>query len=105
MIKARAARLREAAAARRPRWLQSLVGSAQQILVERPGDRGHAGNFAEVRLSPTPFAMSLSKGCTSSSPQEKGQDSASTSSTRTVGEIVAVTITGVDDGKLIGVAA
>nr|WP_077508264.1 tRNA (N(6)-L-threonylcarbamoyladenosine(37)-C(2))-methylthiotransferase MtaB [Sphingomonas sp. LM7] len=50
VVKARAARLREAAAARRSRWLQSLIGSEQQILIERPGDRGHAGNFAEVRF-------------------------------------------------------
>lgn len=72
IVKARAARLREAAAMRRSRWLQSLIGSAQQVLVERPGDRGHAGNFAEVRM---PLAQ--------------------------VGDIVTVTIKGVQDGKLI----
>lgn len=48
--KARAARLREAAALRHAAWLRSLVGSEQAVLVERPGDRGHAGNFADVRL-------------------------------------------------------
>lgn len=72
IVKARAARLREAAATRRSRWLQSLIGSAQQVLVERPGDRGHAGNFAEVRM---PHAQ--------------------------VGDIVTVTIKAVQDGKLI----
>jgi len=72
IVKARAARLREAAAARRSRWLQSLIGSAQQILVERPGDRGHAGNFAEVRLAPAQ-----------------------------VGDIVTVTIKAIEDGKLV----
>jgi threonylcarbamoyladenosine tRNA methylthiotransferase MtaB len=72
IVKARAARLREAAAMRRSRWLQSLIGSAQQVLVERPGDRGHAGNFAEVRM---PHAQ--------------------------VGDIVTVTIKAVQDGKLI----
>jgi len=51
----RAARLREAAAARHARWLRSLVGSRQQVLVERPGTRGHAGNFADVRLPPSPI--------------------------------------------------
>jgi threonylcarbamoyladenosine tRNA methylthiotransferase MtaB len=51
VIKARAAALRERAAARRAAWLQSLVGTDQTILVERPGDRGHAGNFAEVRMA------------------------------------------------------
>ncbi|TGX52331.1 tRNA (N(6)-L-threonylcarbamoyladenosine(37)-C(2))-methylthiotransferase MtaB [Sphingomonas gei] len=72
LVKARAARLREAAETRRSRWLQSLIGSAQQILVERPGDRGHAGNFAEVRLAPVQ-----------------------------VGDIVTVTIKAVEDGRLI----
>ncbi|WBY08455.1 tRNA (N(6)-L-threonylcarbamoyladenosine(37)-C(2))-methylthiotransferase MtaB [Sphingomonas sp. 7/4-4] len=72
IVKARAARLREAAATRRSRWLQSLIGSAQQVLVERPGDRGHAGNFAEVRM-----------------PHSE------------VGDIVTVTIKAVQDGKLI----
>lgn len=72
IVKARATRLREAAAMRRSRWLQSLIGSAQQVLVERPGDRGHAGNFAEVRM---PHAQ--------------------------VGDIVTVTIKAVQDGKLI----
>lgn len=50
----RAARLRERAAARRRNWLRGLVGSEQAVLVERPGDRGHAANFAEVRLPPSP---------------------------------------------------
>ncbi|MGN6279138.1 MAG: tRNA (N(6)-L-threonylcarbamoyladenosine(37)-C(2))-methylthiotransferase MtaB [Sphingomonas sp.] len=51
IAKARAARLRDAAARRRSAWLQSMVGTAQSILVERPGNRGHAGNFADVRLA------------------------------------------------------
>jgi threonylcarbamoyladenosine tRNA methylthiotransferase MtaB len=72
MVRARAARLRQAAAERRSGWLRSLVGSEQQVLVERPGDRGHAGNFAEVEL-----------------PSSE------------VGEIVTVTINAVKDGKLI----
>ncbi|MBB4097253.1 tRNA (N(6)-L-threonylcarbamoyladenosine(37)-C(2))-methylthiotransferase MtaB [Sphingomonas kyeonggiensis] len=71
-VKARAARLRAEAARVRDNWLQSLVGSTQQVLVERPGDRGHAGNFAEVRLAPNE-----------------------------VGEIVSVKIVDVQDGKLI----
>ena len=72
VVKARAARLRAAAARIRAAWLQSLVGSTQQVLVERPGDRGHAGNFAEVRLAPSQ-----------------------------VGEIVSLKIVDVRDGKLI----
>lgn len=47
--KARAAALRTAAARRKAAWLAGLIGSTQQVLVERPGDRGHAGNFADVR--------------------------------------------------------
>jgi len=49
-VKARAARLREAAAARRARWLDSLVGSRQRVLVEN-GGKGHADNFAPVAVS------------------------------------------------------
>ncbi|UIJ44133.1 MiaB/RimO family radical SAM methylthiotransferase [Sphingomonas cannabina] len=50
VVKARAGRLREAGEARRRQWLAALVGTEQRVLVERPGDRGHAENFAEVRL-------------------------------------------------------
>jgi len=75
-VKARAATLRERAATRRAAWLDSLAGTRQSILVERPGDRGHAGNFAEVLLPPTQ-----------------------------VGTIANVKIETVQDGKLIGVAA
>ncbi len=52
-IRARAERLREAAAARRATWLAKQIGSLHDVLLERPGDRGHAGTFAEVRL-PSP---------------------------------------------------
>jgi threonylcarbamoyladenosine tRNA methylthiotransferase MtaB len=75
-IKARAAALRERAAARRMVWLDAQRGTVQRVLVERPGDRGHAGNFAEVRL-----------------PLHK------------VGTIATVKIERVQDGKLIGAAA
>lgn len=76
MVKARAAALRERAAARRAAWLAGLVGTEQRVLVERPGDRGHAENFAEVML-----------------PQ------------RDIGSVQQVMITNVQDGKLIGVRA
>jgi len=72
-IRTRAARLRAAAAEQRAHWLESLVGSRQQVLVERPGDRGHAGNFAEVRLT----------------------------APRKTGETVNVTIARVEDGTLV----
>jgi threonylcarbamoyladenosine tRNA methylthiotransferase MtaB len=76
VVKARASRLRAAGEAQRDAWLKSLVGSTQEILVERPGDRGHAGAFAEVRIPPAP-----------------------------VGDIVRVKIEGIEDGKLTGIAA
>jgi threonylcarbamoyladenosine tRNA methylthiotransferase MtaB len=49
VVKARAARLREAAADRRAHWLDSLVGTTQRVLVEN-GGKGHADNFAPVRI-------------------------------------------------------
>ncbi|WP_267433979.1 tRNA (N(6)-L-threonylcarbamoyladenosine(37)-C(2))-methylthiotransferase MtaB [Sphingomonas sp. GM_Shp_1] len=49
----RAARLREAAARRRRDWLERQVGQTRDILVERPGTRGHAPDFADIHFSPT----------------------------------------------------
>src|SRR5438270_9547576 len=50
LVKARAARLRSAAANRRVRWLESMVGSTQPILVEGDGV-GHTDNFAPVAIA------------------------------------------------------
>ena len=49
VVKARAARLREAAARRRRNWLDSLVGTVQPVLVEN-GGKGHTDNFAPVKI-------------------------------------------------------
>jgi threonylcarbamoyladenosine tRNA methylthiotransferase MtaB len=49
IMKARAARLRETAAQRRVRWLDSLVGTRQPVLVEGKG-KGHTDNFAPVAV-------------------------------------------------------
>jgi threonylcarbamoyladenosine tRNA methylthiotransferase MtaB len=49
VVKARAARLREAAAEHRSRWLAALVGSTQRVLVEGESV-GHAENFAPVTV-------------------------------------------------------
>jgi threonylcarbamoyladenosine tRNA methylthiotransferase MtaB len=46
-VKARAARLRAAAADRRKSWLESLVGTTQSVLVEGAG-KGHTDSFAPV---------------------------------------------------------
>ena len=48
-VKARAARLREAAAERRANWLRSLTGTIQQALIEN-GGKGHADNFAPLAI-------------------------------------------------------
>ena len=47
IVKARAARLREAAAARRNAWLDSLVGTTQRVLIENSA-KGHSDGFAPV---------------------------------------------------------
>jgi threonylcarbamoyladenosine tRNA methylthiotransferase MtaB len=59
ITKARAAALRAAAERRRAAWQASLVGSVQQMLVERDGIRGHAANFAPVRLAAPAAAGSV----------------------------------------------
>ena len=50
VVRERAARLRARAAERRNDWLQAAVGTDCRILVERPGDRGHAEDHAPVTL-------------------------------------------------------
>jgi threonylcarbamoyladenosine tRNA methylthiotransferase MtaB len=49
IVKKRAARLRDAAAARRIQWLQGLVGSNLPALVENNG-KGHTDNFAPIAI-------------------------------------------------------
>jgi len=49
LVKARAARLREAAANRRSRWLDSLIGSTSQVLVENNA-KGHSDAFAPISI-------------------------------------------------------
>ena len=49
LVKARAARLREAAEKRRMRWLDSLVGSALPVLIENDS-KGHTDAFAPVTV-------------------------------------------------------
>ena len=51
VVKARAARLREAAARRRSAWLDSLAGTRHEVLVESDSGLGHAPNNAPVRLA------------------------------------------------------
>jgi len=49
LVKARAARLREAAAARRILWLDGLIGTSQPVLIENHG-KGHSDAFAPVEI-------------------------------------------------------
>jgi threonylcarbamoyladenosine tRNA methylthiotransferase MtaB len=50
VVRARARRLRGACTARQSRWLETLVGTTQRLLVELDGRTGHAENFAKVEL-------------------------------------------------------
>jgi threonylcarbamoyladenosine tRNA methylthiotransferase MtaB len=50
IVKARAARLRIAAAGRRRRWLESMIGTMQPLLIEGP-DKGHTDNFAPIAIA------------------------------------------------------
>ena len=50
VVKARASRLRDAAARRRARWLESLVGTVQPILIEGEA-KGHTDNFAPIAIN------------------------------------------------------
>ncbi|MBK5265090.1 MAG: tRNA (N(6)-L-threonylcarbamoyladenosine(37)-C(2))-methylthiotransferase MtaB [Alphaproteobacteria bacterium] len=50
-VRERAARLRNACETRKQHWLNALIGTQQNILVERDGLSGHAENFAAVRFA------------------------------------------------------
>ncbi|GAA4764480.1 tRNA (N(6)-L-threonylcarbamoyladenosine(37)-C(2))-methylthiotransferase MtaB [Stakelama sediminis] len=77
VVKERAAALRDTAETHRRRWLESQIGSRRSVLVEKPGTRGHADNFAQVRFDgPAP-----------------------------IGDIIPVQITAIKDQHLIGVPA
>jgi threonylcarbamoyladenosine tRNA methylthiotransferase MtaB len=50
LVKARASRLRQAAAQRRKRWLNSLSGTVQPVLIENNA-KGHSDSFAPVIIA------------------------------------------------------
>jgi threonylcarbamoyladenosine tRNA methylthiotransferase MtaB len=50
IVKARAARLRHAAAKRRSRWLDGLIGTRQTVLIEN-SEKGHSNGFAPVHIA------------------------------------------------------
>jgi len=100
VAKARARRLREAAANRQGRWLKSLIGSIQHVLIERDGG-GHAGNFARI--------MPLRHPGESGNPAFREADLDTKRESRfrgnDVGGILDVKITDVDGNRLIGAPA
>jgi threonylcarbamoyladenosine tRNA methylthiotransferase MtaB len=52
VVKARAGRLRAAAAERRSRWLDSLIGTTQPVLIENNA-KGHSDSFAPITIAGT----------------------------------------------------
>ena len=50
VVRARARRLREACAGRQARWLDTLIGTQQRVLIELDGRTGHAESFAKVEM-------------------------------------------------------
>lgn len=101
VAKARGARLREAAEARRRAWLRSQVGTVQRIVVEKPGDRGHAENFAEVRLVGP--AVMATDGATTALPDDPAALSALRM--KAIGDVLPVSIIGAAHDHLIGIPA
>ncbi len=106
--RARAQALREAAARRKLGWLTGMVGTVQDVLVEKPGDRGHTPGFAEVSLGPPPFVSSEVKkrraptaARFSTSLEANGSREVSAS----VGAVSRVRITATIDTHLIGTPA
>jgi threonylcarbamoyladenosine tRNA methylthiotransferase MtaB len=99
-IKARAERLREAAARRKAAWLAAQVGSVQRVLLERSGDRGHAGNFAEARLMPSPVRAESAEAPLA--PSAALADSRPSTGSGLTGQIVTLRITDATDTHLLG---
>jgi threonylcarbamoyladenosine tRNA methylthiotransferase MtaB len=74
VVRARAALLREAAAAAQERFHRARIGTTARVLVERSGSAGYSEHFARVRLS----------------------------GTAAPGSIVSIMIAGTDAGGLLG---
>jgi threonylcarbamoyladenosine tRNA methylthiotransferase MtaB len=100
LAKERAKRLREASARRKAQWLQGLVRTRQNVLIERSGDRGHAENFAPVQIR-----HSRESGNPASSPPAQEEEKLdSRFRGNDVGRVAEVEIIGVEDHMLIGEA-
>lgn len=77
--KARAEQLREAAAMQKAAFLKRLVGTEQNVLIERKDGYGHAENFADVAIA-----------------------DAARIGDAMIGTIVRSRIAGIENGKLVG---
>jgi threonylcarbamoyladenosine tRNA methylthiotransferase MtaB len=97
-VKARAALMRQATAHQKAKWLESLIGSRQKVLIERSGVKGHAENFAPV-LTRSSRAQSRGAG---TEPERRASTSLETND---MGKIVEVKVTGLENDMLIGEAA
>jgi threonylcarbamoyladenosine tRNA methylthiotransferase MtaB len=106
LVKDRARRLREACLRQKMIWLQNLVGTTQDVLVERGGG-GHAGNFATVKLllrhaelvsASTDQHASTEQVSEWTLKQVQGDD-------LEVGKILPLRITGVEGDVLTGIPA
>ncbi|WP_454887039.1 tRNA (N(6)-L-threonylcarbamoyladenosine(37)-C(2))-methylthiotransferase MtaB [Sphingomonas oryzagri] len=86
LVATRARRLREAAEARRRRWLETLVGTEQSLLVERIDGRGHTAGYAPA--------------CLASGAAPRG---ARTNAVRR-GDVVAMRVTHIEGEMLVGEA-
>lgn len=101
LVKARAAEMRERAQARAHRWRQSLVGTRQNMLVERDGRTGHAENFAKLALRRHPGLDPGPSGEIALHPLlDPGVERDDVR-----GQIIPVTITGLDGNTLIADSA
>ena len=84
--KQRAEQLRSAAARRKKAWLATQIGTTQDVLIEAPGNRGHAPNFAEIALAPVPV----------------GAGPAERPASHAIGDIISLRITDATATHLIG---
>jgi threonylcarbamoyladenosine tRNA methylthiotransferase MtaB len=110
VVKERARRLREATARRRAAWLEGLIGTTQQVLVEREDGSGHAENFAPVTVRSSRSMVEAVSGWTQGQSQNGRRSQPSPTPPHQgngalVGQIVPTIITAVSGDTLIGISA
>ena len=108
VVRERAAELRALGEARKAKWLASLIGSTQRVLVERPGDNGHAENFAPVRFPlPSPPSPRRRPGSTSPLEQEARWTPAFAGVTDedVLGTVIPIRINASDGATITGIPA